>query len=107
MFTLSLKLRGPAAHRSLVRFCGIEVNTHSEVIDILDAVLGLAGRSETLLRESPLLGAVPELDSVAVVSLITTLEERFGFSVSEDEFDRSRLETVGALTDFALSKVRA
>ena len=83
------------------------MDTHTQVIDILDEVLGLAGRSETLVRDSPLLGAVPELDSVAVVSLITTLEERFGFTVSEDEFDRSRLETVGALTDFVLSKVRS
>ena len=81
------------------------MDTQQQVLDILDEVLGLEGRSETLDRESPLIGAIPELDSMAVVSLITTLEERFGFSVASDELDRSDFETVGALMDFVNSKV--
>ena len=81
------------------------MDTQQQVLDILDEVLGLEGRAETLDRESPLMGALPEFDSMAVVALITTLEERFGFSISSDELDRSSFETVGALTDFVNSKV--
>jgi acyl carrier protein len=60
-----------------------------------------------VVRDAPVTGAVPELDSMAVVSLITTLEECFDFTISEDKFDRSSLEAVGALTDFVMSEIRA
>ena len=51
-----------------------------------------------------MLGAIPELDSMAVVSLITSLEERFGFTVADDELDSSSFATVGALADFVQTK---
>jgi acyl carrier protein len=60
-----------------------------------------------MTKNSPLLGAIPELDSMAVVSLITTLEERFGFTVADDELDGSSFATVGTLTDFVASKLGA
>ena len=81
------------------------MDTQQEVLNILDEVLGLDGRGTTMEREAPLMGAVPELDSMAVVALITTLEERFGFTVASDELDRSSFATVGALTDFVIGKV--
>ena len=56
-------------------------------------------------RDSPLLGAIPELDSMAVVAVITTIEERFGISVADDELDASNFETIGALTDFVGTKL--
>jgi len=54
---------------------------------------------------SPLLGAVPELDSMAVLSIITALEEHFGFSVDDDEIDGSTFATVGTLTAFVDGKL--
>lgn len=81
------------------------MDTHEEVLKILDEVLSLNGQVATMNRESPLLGAIPELDSIAVVALITTLEERFGFTITGDELDRSSFETVGTLADFVASKV--
>ena len=47
----------------------------SHVLRLLDDVLSLNGRAQTFTRDTALLGAVPELDSMAVVSLITALEE--------------------------------
>ena len=76
-----------------------------EVLRILDEVLSLNGRSAHMRRESPLLGAIPELDSMAVVAVITTLEDRFGIIVADDELDGSSFATVGALTDFVTAKV--
>jgi acyl carrier protein len=83
------------------------LDVEREVLGILDEVLSLKGRTATMTRNSPLLGAIPELDSMAVVSLITTLEERFGFTVADDELDGSSFASVGTLTDFVASKLSA
>lgn len=77
------------------------------VLRTLDDVLGLKGRALAFDRSSPLLGAIPELDSMAVVSLITSLEERFGIVVADDEIDGSTFRTVGSLTDFVSERVAA
>jgi acyl carrier protein len=76
------------------------LNVLSHVIQVLDEVLALGGRGLQFNRQTPLLGAVPELDSMAVVALITTLEERLGIELPDDEIDASAFASVGALTDF-------
>src|SRR5882724_9724306 len=58
-----------------------------QVIAVLQSVLNLKGRSAKFTSATPLLGDVPELDSMAVVSVITGIEERFGFTVEDDEID--------------------
>lgn len=78
-----------------------------EVKRVLDEVLSLNGRAAAFTRDTPLLGALPELDSMAVVSLITTLEERFGIVVDDDDIDGSTFVSVGALADFVDSKIAA
>lgn len=80
------------------------MNLEREVLDLLDAVLSLGGRSAAFSRETALLGAIPELDSMAVVALITGLESQFGFEVADDEIDSSTFASVGALVDFVASK---
>ena len=55
--------------------------------------------------ERPLLGSLPELDSMGVVALITAMEERFGFTVEDDEIDGSVFHTVGTLTEFIAGKL--
>lgn len=73
-----------------------------EVIGLLDEVLSLGGRASAFNRETQLLGAIPELDSMAVASLLTRLEEHFGI-VIDDDLDGSAFATVGALSDFVSS----
>lgn len=80
--------------------------TH-EVIHLLDEVLSLGGRSSTFTLETPLLGAIPELDSMAVVSLITGLENHFGLVVDDDDIDGNTFATVGSLVDYVNSKLPA
>ncbi|WP_413898945.1 phosphopantetheine-binding protein [Rhodoferax sp.] len=76
-----------------------------EVLRVLDEVLSLAGRSAGFSRDTALLGAIPELDSMAVVSLITALEDQFGMIVDDDDIDGSTFQTVGSLVDFVSSKL--
>ena len=83
------------------------MDIHGEVVSILDDVLSLDGRGRSFTRETALLGASTELDSMAVVALITSMEERFGFFVDDDEIDGSAFATVGTLTDFVQGKLNA
>ena len=76
-----------------------------EVLALIDGVLSLNGRARAFGRQTPLLGALPELDSMAVVALITSLEERFGFGVDDDEIDGAVFATVGTLVDFVAGKL--
>ena len=76
-----------------------------EVQALIDEVLSLGGRARAFGRDTPLLGALPELDSMAVVALLTSLEERFGFIVDDDEIDGSVFATLGSLVDFVEGKL--
>lgn len=82
-----------------------DLNTENEVLSLLDEILSLNGRSAEFSINTPLLGAIPELDSMAVVALITGLEERFGFSVDDDEIEGSTFATVGSLIEFVDGKL--
>ena len=69
-------------------------------------VLGLSQTQVDAFRsETPLFGALPELDSMAVAGLLTELEERLGILIEDDEVDGEMLETFGALVRFATTKV--
>jgi acyl carrier protein len=81
------------------------MNVHDNVLRVLDEVLSLGGRARTFTRDTALLGAIPELDSMAVVSLITTLEEQFGIVVDDDDIDGDTFASVGALVDFVSGKL--
>ena len=81
------------------------MNIAQEVLRVVDEVLSLNGRTATFTRNTPLLGAVPELDSMAVITLITTLEDQFGLVVDDDDIDGATFATVGSLTDFVSSKL--
>jgi len=76
-----------------------------EVKNILGSVLQLSDGGKSLEMDSDLLGAIPEFDSMAVVSVITALEEQFGFFVDDDVIDADVFETVGTLVSFAESKL--
>lgn len=76
----------------------------AEVKNILGEVLGLGPAAQALKAESALLGNIPELDSMAVVQLISTLEERFGISIDDDEIGARHFATVGSLADFIAQK---
>lgn len=83
------------------------METRAQVLAVLDDVLSLKGRSARFTDATPLLGSLPELDSMAVVAVLTAFEERFGFVIEDDEIDGSTFETVGSLNAFVQSKLAA
>nr|WP_041656353.1 phosphopantetheine-binding protein [Azoarcus sp. KH32C] len=76
------------------------LNIQQQVLVLLDEVLSLNGRGLQFDADSPLLGSVPELDSMAVLAVIHAIEERFGISIPDDEIDGSSFATVGTVVDF-------
>ena len=72
---------------------------------VLADVLGLsAERVAAFTPQTPLFGALPELDSMAVAGVLTELEDRLGIVIEDDEVDGEMLETFGALVVFAANK---
>lgn len=76
-----------------------------QVKNLLADILNLGERANTLRADSGLLGSIPELDSIAVVHLITGLEERFGIVIDDDEISASIFESVGSLSTFVDQKL--
>jgi len=70
-----------------------------QILRVLDDTLSLQGRSQDFDRDTPLLGALPELDSMAVLALITSLESHFGIAFSDDDLNGTVFASVGSLSD--------
>ena len=51
-------------------------------------------------ESTELLGGIPEFDSMAVVVVITALEDTLGITVEDDELSAETFETVGSLVRF-------
>lgn len=76
-----------------------------EVRGILRSILQLGDAVDSLIPASRLLGEIPELDSMAVVSILTEMEERFGFEVLDDEISAETFETFENLIAFVNRKM--
>ncbi|GAA2106676.1 acyl carrier protein [Microlunatus panaciterrae] len=72
---------------------------------VLAETLGIEDRIGTVDESTPLFGSMPELDSLALLDLVSGLEDRFGIVVDDAEFTGDIFETVGSLTAFVDTKV--
>jgi len=73
--------------------------------EILRSNLQLGARADQLTRETALMGALPEFNSLTVVGLITEIEEQLGCTVADDEISADIFETAGAFSDFISHKM--
>ncbi len=79
----------------------IEATVRAVLVDVLALD---RERVATFRADTPLFGALPELDSMAVAGVLTELEDRLGIVIEDDEVDGEMLETFGALVTFAAGK---
>lgn len=77
----------------------------SEVRGLLADVVGDERATERLTAESRLYGALPELDSIAVVNLLLAIERRFDIVVDDEEVEEALFVTLGSLHAFVAAKV--
>jgi acyl carrier protein len=86
----------------------MDLNTNIGVDDVKAVVietLGVEDRAGTLDASTPLLGSVPELDSMAVLELLLALEHRFGITTEDDDVTAEVFETLASLTAFVNAKL--
>jgi acyl carrier protein len=65
--------------------------------EALAEVLGADHSADEFTPDTLLFGSLPELDSLALVELITVIEERFGLEMDEDDITAEVFESVGSL----------
>ena len=86
---------GPDADRS---------NAFEGVISVLDETLQLGGRANGFTESTALLGEIAELDSMAVLSVLTGIEEYFGIEFDDDDVSAESFESVGSLVSLVIEK---
>lgn len=75
------------------------MNILESVRKILDSELNLKGKALAFTEDTKLRGTLPQLDSMAIVSVITALETELGFEFPEDQLDGAVFESVGTLVE--------
>lgn len=75
------------------------MNHLPDVLCVLDQALQLQGRGASFTHQTPLLGALPELDSMAVLAVISGLEAHFGIAFCDDQLSGANFATVGSLCE--------
>ena len=80
--------------------------TLDDVKALLAEVLGIEDRAASLDASTPLLGSLPELDSMAVLELVAALEQKFGVAIDDDEVTAEVFDTLGSLAALVDEKVR-
>lgn len=80
--------------------------TDAVIRSILSDLLGLSPLQVAQMdANTPLFGALPELDSMAVAGLLTEMEDRLGIAIDDDDVDGDLFETFGSLLAYAERKV--
>jgi acyl carrier protein len=79
------------------------MNRDQEIKELLAQVLQLD--TSGFDASTALLGAIPELDSMGVVTLLTELEDKYQIVLADDEIDASIFETLGTLSNYVNSKL--
>lgn len=84
---------------------GMAATIEDQLRAILRDVLGVdAARAAAIDEDTPLFGAMPELDSMAVAGLLTEIEDRLHILIDDDEVDGEMLESFGSLAAFVRAK---
>lgn len=87
----------------------VEGDPPLNVIDDVKAVLGrslqLGDKVKQFEASTGLFGSIPEFDSMAVVTVVTALEERFGIVIEDNEITAEVFDTVGSLSRFVEAKL--
>jgi acyl carrier protein len=75
-------------------------DTVDAVRNLIVETLGLSGARADIDADTELFGSLPELDSLAIVQVVTEIEDRFGFEFSEEDITGDVFETVGSLAAY-------
>ena len=80
------------------------MSLQQEIKQLLKETLQIDG-TENWQEDTEILGSVPEFDSMAIVTILTQIEENYGIMIEDDEVSAEVFETLGALVAFISEKV--
>jgi len=83
------------------------VSTLDDLKSVLVTTLGIEDRAASIDASTPLFGGLPELDSLAVLDLVTAIEDEFDITIDDEEFSGDIFETLGSLAAFVDQKLLA
>ena len=86
--------------------CETVMSCMQDVISLIGETLQIEDQAQEFDADTPLLGHIPELDSMAVVTLITSIEEQFDITIEDDEISADAFATVGTLAEFVDEKLK-
>ncbi len=86
---------------------GRSIDLEDELRALLHDALELGPRAYELGAGSPLLGALPELDSMGALAVLSAIEQRFGLTLEDDEIDAGLFQTFGSLAQFLRRRLQA
>ena len=76
-----------------------------DVISVVVTTLGIEDRASTIDETTQLIDGMAELDSMAIVEVVTALEDRFGLQIDDEDITGDVFETVGTLAAFVRRQV--
>ena len=80
-------------------------NIINQLKTVLDEALFLNGRTKQWGDQMSLLGNVPELDSMAVMNVVSAVEIKFGIFVEDDDINAEVFATIESLAIFIDQKL--
>jgi acyl carrier protein len=81
------------------------MEANNGVKEVLRETLDLDDRVDSFDADTQLFESLIELDSMAIVTVLVGLEERFDIVIEDDEIDEETFETLGSLTRFVEEKL--
>jgi acyl carrier protein len=86
------------------------VNFSQDTLDRVKVVivktLGIQDRADRLEESTELFGSMPELDSMAVVTLAVNLEREFDFEIDDEDFTGEVFDTIASLAEYVEQNTR-
>lgn len=75
------------------------------VRSVLAETLGISERASSMSASTELFGSLPELDSLAVLELVTAIEDEFDIAIDDSDFSGETFDTLGSLALLVDSKL--
>ena len=82
----------------------VSIATVDSVKAVIVRTLEISDRADALDADTALFGSMPELDSLALLELATSLEDEFGVVIDDEDFTEEVFATVGSLAEFVERK---
>ena len=81
------------------------INLVNQLKPLLDDALFLNGRTRQWGNQMSLLGNVPELDSMAVMNVVSALEVSFSIFIEDEDINAEVFATLESLANYVSQKV--